>query len=184
MKKIIIYFILLIIISLGLKYLYNLAIGIIYPLDFEEYIYESSEEFGLEPSLVMAVIKAESNYKPDAHSGVARGLMQLTDDTAQFVAEKLKIESYDVEDPKTNIRMGCYYLRYISDLYKNDIELTLAAYNAGPGNVNKWLKNPQYTDDSGKLLDIPFKETREYVKRVLKFQNIYEDLYANKIKEG
>ncbi len=153
-----------------------------YPLRHSEYIEEYAKEYELDPVLVMAVIKAESNYIHDAHSGIARGLMQLTDETAKWVAEKMKMKDFqpdDVENPETNIKMGCFYLRYLMDYY-SDTDLALAAYNGGMGNVDKWLKNEEYSKD-GKTLDtIPFPETSGYVKKVHRYMDIYRKLYANK----
>jgi soluble lytic murein transglycosylase len=80
---------------------------------------------------------------------------------------------YDVE---TNIEIGCIYLEYLIDTYEN-IETALAAYNAGPGNTDKWLKDKNYSDDGKALVKIPFEETEKYVKKVLKRKNIYFDLY-------
>ena len=83
----------------------------------------------------MAVIKVESNFVPEAHSGVAGGLMQLTEETAEWNAKELGITTeYDYMDPETNIRFGCHYLRHLIDVYGN-IDTALAAYNGGMGNV-------------------------------------------------
>ncbi len=158
---------------------YNLIMHVIYPVRYYEYIKQYSEEYDLDEYLVMAVIKAESNYIHDAHSGYARGLMQLTDDTARWISEKLSLEFLedDVEDPKTNIRMGCYYLSYLISHYDGNIDVSLAAYNAGMGNVKKWLQNPEYSSDGVNFSHIPFKETRDYVKKVNEYRETYKKLY-------
>lgn len=159
--------------------LYKPIYKMIYPLKYEEYILQYSGEYGLDKFLVMAVIKAESNYQHDANSGVARGLMQITDQTAQWIAKKMDIEyeNDDIKDPKININMGCFYLRYLIDYYNNDVSLVLAAYNAGMGNVDKWLKNPDYSKDSKTLYKIPFEETRKYLLKVEKGVRVYQKLY-------
>ncbi len=161
------------------KLIYHTVMHIIYPVRYYEYIHKYSGENRLDEYLVMGVIKAESNYIFDAHSEVAHGLMQLTDETAEWVAGRLGAElgEGDIIEPETNIRLGCYYLRYLTDLYDGEIELALAAYNAGPGNVAKWLQNPEYSEDGKRLDEIPFKETREYVKKVLEYQKKYKNLY-------
>lgn len=157
---------------------YNLIMHIIYPIRYYEYIDKYSDEYLLDEYLVMGIIKAESNYIFDARSDYATGLMQLTDDTAGWVAEKLNIDFSEdaLEDPETNIRMGCYYLNYLIKHY-NNTDVALAAYNAGMGNVAKWLKDSRYSDDGKTLSDIPFDETRDYVEKVNKYQETYHELY-------
>ncbi len=154
----------------------------LYPLRYEEHIEAYSEEYNLDKYLVMALIKAESNYIYDAHSGVARGLMQITDETANWIAEKLaiKFSHNDIENPKTNINMGCYYLKYLLDYYNGNETLALAAYNAGMGNVNKWLDNKEYSTTGTTLDKIPFSETQTYIEKIEKGRKIYMNLYKNK----
>ncbi len=148
------------------------------PIEYEEYIESYAKEYGLDKYLVMGVIRAESGFDNDAHSGVARGLMQITDNTAEWIAERLGILYHEdmVENPELNIRMGCYYLSYLSKIYQN-IETALAAYNAGPGNVSSWLDDKRYSKDGMTLYDIPFEETRKYVERVSKLTFIYSAVY-------
>lgn len=162
---------------------YRIIIRAIYPVRYSEYIEENSEKYGLDKYLVMGVIKAESNYIYDAHSGVARGLMQITDETAVWISKQLDIEftHEDIEKPEKNIEMGCFYLNYLISHYKNT-DVALAAYNAGMGNVNKWLSSEEYSVDGEKLSYIPYKETREYIKKVNKYQQKYKDLYSEKTR--
>lgn len=157
----------------------NSVYKMLYPIRYTDIVEEYAEEYSLDPYLVYGVIKAESNFVHDAHSGVARGLMQITDDTAGWIADKMKLKSFEPEmldDPESNIRMGCFYLRYLLDYYK-DTELALAAYNAGMGNVNRWLANAEHSADGKTLDNIPFKETREYVERVENYTEIYRERY-------
>ena len=157
----------------------KLTTNILFPLRYENYIVDFSNEYNLDKYLVMAVIKAESNFIPDAHSGVARGLMQITDETSLWISKKIDINlnSNSLEDPGTNIRMGCFYLRYLLDYYNNDQKLALAAYNAGMGNVDKWLQDPKHSKSGKTLDDIPFKETKNYITKINKVINIYKNLY-------
>lgn len=137
-----------------------------YPIAYGEYIVKYAGENDLDPFLVMAVIHIESNFVPEAQSHVAYGLMQMTEETAEWTAKDMNItEDYDVTDPETSIRFGCHYLRHLLDLYSNT-DTALAAYNAGMGNVNSWLKNPDYSSDGKTLYYIPFPETRSYVEKV------------------
>lgn len=148
------------------------------PLKYEGYIEKYAEEYDLDKYLVMGVIRAESSFNHEAHSGVARGLMQITDDTAKWIAEKLKLKYHEnmVEEPETNIKMGCYYLSYLIGRHHN-VETALAAYNAGMGNVSSWLSDKRFSEDGETLIKIPFGETERYVKRVKILSVFYEKLY-------
>lgn len=167
-----------------LKSGFDTAVDAIYPLRYEESITASAEENSIDKYLVMGLIRAESNYIYDAHSGVARGLMQITDDTAKWIADKmgLEFEENDIENPDTNIKMGCYYLAYLIQRYEN-VDVALAAYNGGPGNVDKWLGDKNCSADGKSLDNIPFAETREYVERVNKYAKIYKWRYGKEDKQ-
>ncbi len=132
----------------------------------------------------MAIIKAESNFVEDAHSGKASGLMQITDDTAAWIAERLdkEIEEIDLNNPRENIELGCYYIRYLIDYYDGNVDVALAAYNGGMGNVDKWLRSKKYSDDGKTLKKIPFKETREYVKKVNNEMEVYEKMMSKEAR--
>lgn len=145
-----------------------------YPVKYSTYITKYAKENDLDPYLVIALIKQESNFIADARSEYAGGLMQLTEVTASEYAKKLDIADYNYMDPETNIRIGCFVLASLIDKY-NDVDTALAAYNAGAGNVDSWLKNPDYSSDGKTLYYIPFSETRHYVKKV----NQYIDIYKN-----
>ena len=148
---------------------------ILYPLAYENYINKYSREYNLNPYLVMGVIRTESDFVSDAYSDYAGGLMQLTEETAAWNAEKLGIEVYDFMDPETNIMLGCHYLRYLIDNYSGVVNTALAAYNGGMGNVSEWLENPEYSDDGKTLKFIPFTETRGYVLKVNEAMAHYRD---------
>lgn len=156
----------------------------IYPIKYENYVELYSKENGLDKYLVYAVIKAESNFNEKAESSKgAKGLMQLMEDTAKDVAKKidyLEIQEDEIGDkllePQINIRLGTKYLALLKGKY-NNINLALVAYNAGSGNVDKWLNNGTLKADGSNLEDIPFKETNNYVKKILSNYEIYKDLY-------
>ena len=144
-------------------------------------ICDTKFEFGLDENLVYSVIKVESKFRKDAvsHKG-AKGLMQISDITREWAKEEMNLGDIDIFDPKTNIKIGCWYL---NKLYKEfgRLDLVIAAYNGGSGNVNKWLSDYSYSKD-GKSLDlIPFEETSMYVKKVTKNYKMYNKLYS---KEG
>jgi soluble lytic murein transglycosylase-like protein len=131
--------------------------GSVNPAEYEQLISDSSQKYGVNPSLVKAVIHAESGYNPNAlsHKG-ASGLMQLMPDTAR----SLKVA--DRFNPKDNVEGGVKYLRFLLDTFKGDVSLALAAYNAGMNNVAKYGGIP------------PFNETRTYVNRVLAYMQSYQ----------
>lgn len=153
-----------------------------FPIKYTEHIVKYSKRYDLDPYLVAAVIKTESNFEENAKSNKnAYGLMQITGDTAEWAAEKMEIVHYDnkmLYDPEFNIRMGCWYLDNLRDEFDNNMEVVLAAYNGGRGNVQKWLKNTEHSADGKNLHYIPFKETDKYVKKVKVNYRIYKYLYG------
>ena len=130
--------------------------------------------------MVSAVIKTESNFDVDAKSKKnAYGLMQITPDTARWIADKMNMDNFSLDmltDSDTNIKMGCWYLSNLNKEFNNN-DLALAAYNAGRGNVQKWLKDPQYSKDGVSLTNIPFPETDRYITKVKLYYKIYKFLY-------
>ena len=157
-----------------------------YPIKYENQIVKYSQRYNVDPCLVAAVIKAESNFNEKAISNTgAYGLMQIMPDTALWIAKNMKLEDFKEEqsfDTEINIAMGCWYIHDLNSEFNGDLELVLAAYNGGRGNVKKWLKNKEYSDDGKKLNSIPFEETDKYVKKVKTNYNIYLKLYGDEIK--
>ena len=151
---------------------------VFYPINYKLTVEKCANSYGISKELVYAVIRTESKFKEDAVSDKgAVGLMQIMESTGDWAAEKLDIEVEDLRKPEVNIEIGSYYLSYLLDLYENDLDCALAAYNAGQANVDKWLSDKKYSAD-GKTLDkIPFAETREYVKKVKRNMKIYDFLY-------
>ncbi len=131
---------------------YHFAPGQFSVTDFQDMVDHWATRYGLDPNMVLGIIKAESNFDPYAVSKAgARGLMQLMPGTASDMRVS------DVFDPEQNIAGGTQYLAKLLELFDNRIDLALAAYNAGPGAVQEHNGIP------------PFKETRAYVKRVQQF---------------
>lgn len=150
------------------------------PVEYTDHIKKYSEEYDVDPTLVYAVIKVESNYNPEAKSQMnAHGLMQILPETGNWIAERLGIEYSDdlLWDPETNIQMGTFYLSYLVHHFK-DRDLAIAAYNGGLGNVENWLANESYSKDGETLHEIPFVETRNYVVRVNDNYDIYNLFYG------
>ncbi len=152
-----------------------------YPVKYEEFIRTYADRNGLEPAHVAAVILSESSYDPEAVSSVgARGLMQLMPATAEWIAGKLgeEITEDQLFDPETNIRFGCYYLGFLMERYDDDMTCVTAAYHAGHGTVDKWLKNAEYSPDGETLEVIASDVTNTYVSRVLRRYEKYTEIYA------
>lgn len=146
-----------------------------FTLSFRRPCRKTVQKYALEPSLVFSVIKAESGFSKNAVSDAgAVGLMQLMPSTAKFVCEKNKIifEPERLKEGEYNAMLGCIYLNYLLSRFP-DKETALAAYNAGEGTVSSWLKNSDYSDDGIHLKYVPYSETRNYIKKVLKYQKIY-----------
>lgn len=135
----------------------------------------------LDPFLVAAIINVESKYDKDAISNKdARGLMQIGLQTGNWGAEELNIDGFDsnkLYDPETNIRIGTWYLKQLKHEFDDNINLVLAAYNAGSGNVSKWLQDERYSKDGNSLYKIPFKETEEYLDKVKFNYKVYSIIY-------
>lgn len=148
----------------------------IYPLEYADEIKAASAEYSLDKYTVSAVICAESHFDKDAVSRTgAAGLMQLMPATAEWAAEKMGLDNYTEEmlyDPETNITLGCWYLKYLSGLFGGDKRKVIAAYNAGPANVQDWI-------DSGQMNDIPFEDTKKYLETVQRNYDIYKGLYPD-----
>ena len=146
------------------------------PDEYRQYVLKYSSEFGVPENLIWAVIKTESGFDASAISDAgAVGLMQLTEPTFNEISNQRLKDGFDAGmryDPETNIRYGTYYLSYLHARYSN-WDTVLAAYNAGLGNVDNWLGDKTSLSSD----DIPFKETRDYVKKVNKAREKYEDLY-------
>ena len=154
-----------------------------YPLKFEEEIKTYSEKYSVDPYMVASIIWAESRFLPDAVSGKdARGLMQLLPGTAVWAAGKMGLSEFEeamLLDPEMNIRIGCWYLKFLSSQFPDNEELVLAAYNGGIGNVQEWLKDKTYSGDGCRLDHIPFQETRDYVLKVKNACKIYRETYPS-----
>lgn len=161
-----------------------------YPLEYRDLVEKYAAEYNLQPAFVTAIIRNESSFQPLAVSSVgARGLMQLMPDTAEWIAGKLKMTGYSFErmyDPETNIRFGCWYLNYLSSMFRGDPICVACAYHAGQGTVTSWLSDPLISDDGvtlslSRLVSGP---TKTYAERVTKAYGIYQVLYFETPKDG
>ena len=152
----------------------------IYPLKYSEYVEKYSEEYNIDKYLVYAIIKAESNFEERAESASnAVGLMQIMEATAFETANKmdLNISEENLFNPELNIKIGLKYFTSLLEKYDNNYNLAIIAYNAGIGNVDKWIQDGIIKDDGTDIENVPFKETNNYVRKILRDYEIYKDLY-------
>ncbi|MEN9219214.1 MAG: transglycosylase SLT domain-containing protein [Thermostichales cyanobacterium SRBZ-1_bins_19] len=151
----------------------------IYPLHYYHAgLATYAEEFNLNPLLVTALIRQESRFEPEIRSSAgATGLMQVMPATGAWIAGKMGVRDFQLTNPRDNLRFGIWYLDYTHRTYNNNSILAIASYNAGPGNVSNWLKRFGFGDPDVFIEQIPFGETRHYVKAVFgNFWN-YSRLY-------
>ena len=149
-----------------------------HPLEYSDFVEVYSYEYGVPEYIIYSVIKAESDFESGAVSEAgAIGLMQMMPDTFVWLTTELSenLDSAMLYDPETNIKYGTYYLKKLY-LQFGTWDEVFAAYNAGPTNVEKWLADDKYSSDGRTLDTIPFKETRDYVKRVNKASEIYKNI--------
>lgn len=152
-----------------------------YPIGYRNAIVKYSREYQIDPYLVASIINVESKYDKYALSPKeAKGLMQIAPQTGKWAGELLEIENYNEDilfNPDTNIRIGTWYINRLFKEFDGNLDLVLAAYNAGSGNVNKWLTDEKHCSDGVNLDKIPFKETEEYLVRVKSSYRIYNGVY-------
>ena len=145
------------------------------PIKYQKHINHYSQKFSINSDLLAALIYVESRFENRSESSQgAVGLMQLMPSTAIWVAKKLDKKDFELDDlydPETNIEFGSWYFSHLRKKFNGDLIKTLAAYNAGEGNVNNWLKN----DWNGEMnVDLPYDETDSFVKRVISTRDHYQ----------
>lgn len=182
-KKILISVIIVLIIIVFLVVLKDKILKIIYPKTYKEIVSVYAEKYNVDEDIIFSVIKAESNFKNNAVSHKeALGLMQIMEETAKDVAKKydIKIDLNNAEQEilnvQNNINIGTKYLSILLEKYHN-IELAVAAYNAGTGTVDKWIEKGIIKEDGSDIENIPYKETNNYVRKILRNYKVYEELY-------
>ena len=158
----------------------NLILKKIYKIEYSEYVYKYAEENEIDPFLIFAIIKNESNFKRaiESPSG-AIGLMQLMEETGIEMANEIG-EDVTVREalfsPEINIRIGTKYFAFLKNRYHSE-NLALIAYNAGIGNVDDWIEDGIIKKDGSDIENVPFKETNNYIRKILRDYKIYKNLY-------
>ena len=159
----------------------NIALKKIYPTKYNEYVEKYSKENNVDKYMIYAIIKAESNFKSDVKSNSnAIGLMQLLENTAVEMSNSVKqdeITEKSLYDPEMNIKLGISYYSYLLKHYRGNNILALTAYNAGMGNVDNWIKKGVIKSDGSDIENIPYKETNNYVRKILRDYKLYVKLY-------
>ena len=181
MKKLLFLIIIIILVIIAFNYndIRNFLLERLYPIKYSEYVELYAKEYNVDKELIYAIIKAESNFEAQAKSTKgACGLMQLMQSTAEEVARKInvKIDENTILEPKVNINLGTKYISILIEKYEN-IGLALAAYNAGSGNVDSWIADGTIKKDGSNIENIPYKETNNYVRKILRDYKIYQELY-------
>ena len=153
-----------------------------YPFLYQEAVYTYALEREIDPFLVASVIRTESKFMSEARSPKgALGLMQIMPETGRWIAEQLGEKEYmtaDLTNPDINIRFGSWYLASLKKEFGGNEVLVLAAYNGGRGNVKQWIERYGWPQDFSDIQQIPFKETREYVEKVMYSKKRYIELYG------
>ena len=164
-------------ISIVILFLFSVILSLFaFPKKYKNHVVAFSEEFGLQKALIYAVIKVESDFNKDAVSkSDALGLMQILPKTAKWIAGELG-EEYNRKnmfEPKTNIKFGCFYLRYLFDKF-DEMDIVVCAYNAGEGKVLDWVENGKLNREK-----IDYNETKNYLERVEKYYGVYSNKLVN-----
>jgi len=155
------------------------------PLRHEDIIRQQAADKDLDPALIAGVIYTESRFRDQTSHAGAKGLMQILPSTADDIARKSGGTSFvqgDLADPQVNISYGSFYLRYLLKRYGGNVVLAVAAYNAGEGQVDRWVFQARH---DGEKFDhtrhIPFPETRHYVEQVLQMRGEYRKRYSREL---
>ena len=182
-KKILIVGIIVLMIIVFLVVFKDKILKIIYPKTYKEIVSVYAEKYNVDENIIFSVIKAESNFENNAVSHKdALGLMQIMEETAKDVATKYDINidlnnaEQEILNVQNNINIGTKYLSVLIEKYQN-IELAVAAYNAGTGTVDSWIEKGIIKEDGSDIENIPYKETNNYVRKILRNYNVYEELY-------
>lgn len=177
------------VIFVAVIYLAVLGIKILFPVKYNETAEKYAKVNNLEINLVYGIINAESRFDSDVVSNKgAEGLMQIKKDTALWCIEKMGESGTEInlKDPETNIKIGTWYFAFLKNELGSE-ELAIIAYNAGISNVNKWIKEGIIDNNVTNPDNIPFEETKKYIKKVQIYKKVYEIIgkitkFSDKIK--
>ncbi len=173
------------VVGIGIYQAYFFFLKKAYPMEYQDIVTQQAEKYQVEPALIYAVIRSESNFRPEVESSAgAIGLMQLTPETFEWLQTKINtgepMDKSALTDPTINIEYGVYLLSLLSSRYDSEITI-LCAYNAGMGNADRWLQDTETSSDGKTITAIPYPETKSYVDRVLQSKEMYQKLYGDQL---
>ncbi|GEM_PF-891557 len=156
-----------------------------YPQAYRSLLFQNSRRYGVPFAFAWSIMRTESHFRKRATSWVgARGLMQIMPSTGRKIARRIGMRPFHsgmLYTPKVNVRMGCWYLGELLKKFEGNVMLAAASYNAGPHRVAAWLTFQQDLDADEFVEEIPFRETRRYVKKVFRTYILYNFLYLQKL---
>jgi soluble lytic murein transglycosylase len=159
-----------------------------YPANYDSIIFRETKKYSIDPWLIMALIRQESSFNPKAVSAAnAHGLMQLLPSTARRLAKRMGVPRPSVAslyDPDLNIRLGTQYFSDLLTQFNGQKDKVLAGYNAGENRVESWLGEGNYADSAEFVENIPFSETRNYVKIIFRNYFFYRKLHGEPVDQG
>lgn len=181
MKKYYLYSIYVVLLFILVFSAVGLGFALLFPFQYRKEITTYANKYQLDPALVASIVNVESHYNKDRVSNVgAIGLMQLMPTTAMEIATKKALTNFEVEDlydVETNLDFGCYYLSYLNSVFDNNLTNVIASYNAGLNNVNAWLLDTTFSDDGVTIIQTPYEETNNFLKRVNSSYKVYARRY-------
>ncbi|MBQ7859863.1 MAG: lytic transglycosylase domain-containing protein [Faecalibacterium sp.] len=156
---------------------------LLYPRKYQWEIETWANEYGVDPLLIEAFVETESGFDPNAQSEVgARGLMQITEETFEWIKSKIAPQEPltfdDLYDPEVNIRFGAYYVAECMKRYSGDVSTTAAAYHSGWGTVDRLLKKADFSTDGRVLQEFPYTQMANYVYKINRSYKTYLQLYG------
>lgn len=152
-----------------------------FPVFYEEYIKQTASSYQLDPYLIWSIMREESHFNTYAESRAgARGLMQIIFSTGEWIAQKLNYKEFEYDllfQPRFNIELGCWYLKFLQEKFNQNNILMISGYNAGPSITDKWVETIDMSDMDFFVENIPYKETTEHIKKVIRSYLIYKIIY-------
>lgn len=154
-----------------------------FPTYYYSLVKKIAADYSLDPYLIWATIREESHFNPYSESKAgARGLMQIMFSTGDWIAQKLNYQEFEYDllfNPEVNIKFGGWYLQYLQERFDKNTYLIVSGYNAGPGITDRWLENMDIKDLDIFVENIPYAETSEHIKKVMRSYLIYQIIYKN-----
>jgi len=156
----------------------------VFPIHYASMINSRAFDYNLDPFLILSTIREESHFNVYSESRAgARGLMQIILSTGEWIAQKVNYQDFNDDylfDPDVNIYFGCWYLNYLQKKYNHNYYLMISGYNAGPGVTDRWIESFDVSDIDSFVENIPYQESTEHIKKVMRSYMLYKIIYNNK----